>query len=107
MALVISLSRSTKAKEMDELSLVMRSGLRIQVGGRMKCNLVQIGLHLTSSRSCFSVYLVTEPGSNTGVLWKMTRDHLEQGVRMLCGKGWRRICATCVMRVNGTLPAKV
>ena len=54
--LVILPSQSTKAKKIDEVSLVMYSWWQIYKGGRMNWSLEQIGLHTSLSISCSSVY---------------------------------------------------
>jgi hypothetical protein len=104
---VISPSLSTKAKEMEEASPEICSGQRIHLGGIMKFSLAQIGFRISSCMSCSSVYIASQSGSETGVPWKITRDHPEQGARMPPGKGCRRICETWEMRAKGMSPANV
>ena len=72
MACVMEPSLSMKANEMDDASPVMYSGFWTQAGVRIKCSFAQVGLRVTSSRSCSFMYMALLSGSEMGVPWKIT-----------------------------------
>src|SRR5487761_1639676 len=103
MVCVMVPSLSMKAKEMEDVSLVMCSGRLTHAGVRTKCSFAHMGLRTTSSRSCSFVYIASLSGSDTGVPWKITHDQPAHGASTPLGKGCRRMWAIWVILVNGML----